>query len=407
MNKLYILFFVAPVLFGATVLGSEKQPTDYDPKTFLIDESALRKNKYAIENWSDNEELKAALSELTKAADEAMTRGPYSVTFKKKVPPSGDKHDYMSVGPYWWPDPSKPDGLPYIRRDGEVNPERFDIQDAEMLKDLCNDVKLLSVAYYFTDNEKYAKKAVNLLRVWFIDEATRMNPHLKYGQAIPGITEGRGIGLIDTRAFAYLIDGIRILQHSVNMNIADDYALLRDWFTRFHEWMTTDPIGLDEARQHNNHGTYYDVQALSMLYFTADNEEVIEKLLNEQVKARIESQLEPDGRLPHELARTLSWNYSCMNLAGFFELAAMAEIVDIDLWNYVSPGGKSIKQAFLWMLPYAEGKTWEYKQIKPIDPVSFVNLARTASIKYPDIDLKSFLTKMQNKKSDYFFILTN
>ena len=35
----------------------------------------------------------------------------------------GDKHDYLSFGSYWWPDPDKPDGLPYIRRDGGVNPE--------------------------------------------------------------------------------------------------------------------------------------------------------------------------------------------------------------------------------------------------------------------------------------------
>lgn len=35
-----------------------------------------------------------------------------------------------SVGPYWWPDPSKPDGLPYIRKDGHKNPERGKIGDS-------------------------------------------------------------------------------------------------------------------------------------------------------------------------------------------------------------------------------------------------------------------------------------
>ena len=36
---------------------------------------------------------------------------------KKLVAPSGDKHDYISVGTYWWPNPDTSDGLPYIRRD--------------------------------------------------------------------------------------------------------------------------------------------------------------------------------------------------------------------------------------------------------------------------------------------------
>ena len=54
------------------------------------------------------------------SGDLSLSDGPWSVMDKQHVPPSGDKHDYMSLGPYWWPDPDKPDGLPYIRRDGEV-----------------------------------------------------------------------------------------------------------------------------------------------------------------------------------------------------------------------------------------------------------------------------------------------
>src|SRR5215831_17811958 len=66
----------------------------------------------------------AAREALIKAADRALEQKPLSVVDKKKVPPSGDKHDYLSQAPYWWPDPSKPDGLPYIRRDGETIPNR-------------------------------------------------------------------------------------------------------------------------------------------------------------------------------------------------------------------------------------------------------------------------------------------
>ncbi len=373
------------------------------PRTFLIEPTALVTNKQKIK--SGDKILNETLVGLKIEADKTLTEDPYSVTYKTKVPPSGDKHDYMSVGPYWWPDTTKPDGLPYIRRDGEINPERFEIKDAEYFKDLCHNVRLLAVVHYFTDEDKYSTKAVELLRAWFLDEATRMNPNLNYGQAIPGITEGRGIGLIDTRFLVYLIDAIQILQACERLSVAE-YDGLQIWFRQFLDWMTTSPVGLDEADEHNNHGTYYDVQTVAMALFTGQKDRAIQ-MLEQQTKQRIENQIAEDGSQPHELARTLSWSYSQMNLSGFFELAGLAENVDLDLWNYVSSNRKSIKKAYLWMLPYANGKTWEYKQIKPADKSVFVTLARIATIKYPDVDASDFLKQYQDEKPDDLFVLTH
>ena len=67
--------------------------------------------------------LRPAYDALIRDADVALKAGPFSVTQKHRTPPSGDKHDYMSLAPYWWPDTTKRDGLPFIRRDGDVNPE--------------------------------------------------------------------------------------------------------------------------------------------------------------------------------------------------------------------------------------------------------------------------------------------
>ena len=52
----------------------------------------------------------------------ALDATPVSVMEKRRTPPSGNKHDYMSMAPYWWPDSTKPDGLPFVRRDGHVYP---------------------------------------------------------------------------------------------------------------------------------------------------------------------------------------------------------------------------------------------------------------------------------------------
>jgi len=223
-----------------------------------------------------------------------------------------------------------------------------------------------------------------------LDDETKMNPNLNFGQAIPGRMNGRGIGIIDTRNLGKMIDGIQLLKGSKSFPDAD-YKSIQNWYKQFLNWMRTSPIGLDEADEFNNHGTWYDVQVVSMALFTGQKD-LARKILEEQTKKRIDSQLKEDGSQPHELARTLSWNYSTMNLKAFFELASLADNVGIDLWNYVSPGGKSIKYAFKWMLPYAEKKkVWESKQIKEIHYKDFAEMAAMVVNKYPDVDLKSLL----------------
>ncbi len=390
-------FFIACICAIACVSCNT---TSDPPPTILLKSDILVANKQKIKN--DDPQSTVALNGLIAAADKALNNGPYAVTMKTKTPPSGDKHDYMSMGTYWWPDSTKPDGLPYIRKDGHFNPEIYGITDSEFFHQLCNDVQLLSVAYFFSDNTKYADKACEMIRVWFLDEATRMNPNLNYAQAIPGRTEGRGVGLIDTRMLIYALDGIQILKHAGRLS-GDEYDGLQHWFGEYLEWMQTSNNGLDEAKARNNHGTYYDVQIVAMMLFAGKTAEAA-KVLNETTKARISAQLEPDGRQPHELTRTISWTYSQMNLFGFFQLAAMAENANIDLWNYTDPEGKSIKKAYLWMLPYAEGKPWEYPQIKPINKSIFIAMTRIAARKYPDIDATHLLNRYQND-SDYLSVL--
>ncbi|MGF6925695.1 hypothetical protein QFZ48_001195 [Chitinophaga sp. W2I13] len=372
------------------------------PGTFLFDPAVLTAQKAAIATHQPGAEK--ALHELLTRADRALQHGPYAVTFKSKVPPSGDKHDYMSVGPYWWPDSAKANGLPYIRRDGVTNPERYTIKDDSYFNALCNDVNVLGLAWFYTGKEQYATKAVALLHTWFLDPATRMNPNLNYGQAIPGITEGRGIGLIDTHAVIALMDGMQLLKDSPAFPVVE-YKSIQDWFRQFLTWMRTSKIGKEELAAKNNHGTWYDVQAVAMALFTGQ-QALAKQLLLTQTKQRMEQQFEADGRQPLELERTLSWNYSYFNLKAFFELALMAEKIEVDLWNYESPGKKSLRKAFQWMLPFAAGNAaWQYRQIKPMQADGYLELAAIAEKKYPDLDLTP-LWKAHPKDTGYAYTLT-
>jgi hypothetical protein len=319
----------------------------------------------------------------------------YSVMNKAQIPPSGDKHDYLSQAPYWWPDPSKPNGLPYIRRDGERNPELNRISDSHEMDLLIEEAETTALAYFFTGDEKYAWHAAQLIRTWFIDPKTRQNPNLKFGQGIPGITTGRGIGLIETRELYRIIDAAILLEESKSWT-ANDRDQLKKWFADFLEWMLESELGKDEADEKNNHGTYYDVQIIAYALF-AGRPEIARRQI-EVTKERIKSQLETDGSQPHELARTLSWGYVNMNLLGFFTIARLAENVNVDLWNFETGDGKSIRKAFDWLVPFVKNeKSWTFQQIKPKGFEQTVRLLRLAARKYKNPEYLELARKLDEK----------
>ena len=367
------------VLFVFTLSLNTSGLAQKVPSTLLLHGEVLLKNKQAI-NKQDPEKL-MALQEVKATADLILKEGKlYSVMNKKKVPPSGDKHDYMSQAPYWWADTTKPDGLPYIRRDGERNPEYYDLSDSEEMDYIINDTEILALAFYFTKDERYAAHAARLLKTWFLDPETLQNPNLNFGQGIPGINTGRGIGIIETRSFPRLIDATILLQESKNWS-KEDHKSLKKWFAAYLSWLTESPLGKDEADEHNNHGTYYDVQIMAYALFT-DQPELAKKQI-EVAKSRIQSQMKPDGSQPFELERTVSWGYTNMNLAGFFKIARLAENVKTNLWKYETTDGKGLQKSLQWLIPYLKNeKVWEFKQIKEKEYDDTLWLLKMASVKY-------------------------
>jgi hypothetical protein len=361
-------------------------------KTFLLDLKAMQSAKELISKGEND--LTEALENLVSIADTLLNVKPVSVMDKSTVPPSGDKHDYMSVGPYWWPDPESEDGLPYIRKDGMSNPERGRY-DSRRLKLMQYCASTLSLAYFYTDNEAYACKAAEFIKVWFLNPSTRMNPNLNYAQAIPGRTEGRGIGIIDTRRFGNIIDAIGLLESSGYWS-ASDTKKMKDWFKQYLNWLLTSDNGIDEAGWYNNHGTWYDAQTVHIALFVGDTTTAA-SIVNEVPSKRIDSQIEPDGSQPHELKRTRSFVYSTMNLKGMFRLAILGEHLGINLWEYESEDGRGLKKAFDYLIPYAlEEKDWEYEMIRGWEhsKENIYQLMRIASYKYHDIDYELLINKL-------------
>jgi len=328
----------------------------------LVNEDRLLAVKKRIENKESqaNDWLKG----IVKDADKLLESKPGSVMDKNQTPPSGNKHDYMSLAPYYWPDPTKPNGLPYIRKDGEHNPEIHDIKDHECSNNLEKAVKKLALAYYFTHKEQYATKAATYLQVWFLDSATKMNPNLNYAQAVKGVNDGRGIGIIETSYLVNVLNSVQLLKGSPSWSDKENTEL-QTWVDAYLQWMLINKNGLDEQHAKNNHGIWYDTQILGQGIYLGKLD-FVKEYINKTTIPRIAQQMEADGKQPLELERATALGYSTFCLEAWFTAAILAEKVDIDIWNYTSPDGKSIKKAFDWLLPFAMGeKPWNYQQSHP------------------------------------------
>jgi hypothetical protein len=301
------------------------------------------------------------------------------VTHKEFAPPSGDKHDYIRIAPYWWPNPKTKNGLPYVRRDGEINPERDQTSDRRRLDNLVQSVKTLALGFFLTGREEYAAHAVKMLRAWFLDDGTKMNPNLRYAQAVPGRNQGRSAGIIETHNLPELLDAVGLLGNSKSWNQADQKSL-QNWFSAYLTWLLESSEGKTEAKSQNNHGTWYDVQSACFARFVG-RDETAKNIMAEFPIKRIAKQIETDGRQPQELARTQSWSYAIFNLEAFFAAAAIADKVGVDLWHYEATDKRAIRKALDWLVPFAIGaKKWNYPQITPFGAEKLEPLLRRAAL---------------------------
>jgi hypothetical protein len=390
---LFATFAMMPpfVLAASTIFAATS------PNLALLNPTQLAQVKNQLQ--SGEPALQAALQRLQREANNALKKRPESVTEKQSLPPSGDKHDYMSSAPYWWPNPQRGNGLPYVRRDGEINPERDRASDRFRLEQLIQSVKSLGLAYYFIGNEAYADHAATLVQVWFLDETTRMNPHLRYAQSVPGRNHGRPEGIIETHNLPELIDAVGLLKGSKAWTQAD-HDRLRVWFDAYLIWLRDSPEGRTESMARNNHGTWYDVQVASFAMFVGRND-LARQIMEDFAVGRIAKQIEPDGRQPHELARTRAWHYSIFNLEAFFNAAILAQIIGIDLWHYETGNKGGIRKALDWLIPFATGeKKWTYKEIAAFETRKLVPLLRQATVFYREPRYEQTIRKVPQLTGD-------
>jgi hypothetical protein len=385
-----LLASILVLLILAPATRAEDHPS---PDFFGAFPGAIKRAKAKLQ--AGDKDLAKALEKLTKDADAQLHNDPPSVMEKSKVPPSGDKHDYISLAPYFWPDPETKEGLPYIRHDGRVNPESRDpaLNDSPRVSRMGQAIETLSLTYYFTGDEKYAAQAAQFARVWFLNPATRMNPNFKYAQAVLGKNEGRGTGILEARHIAIAADAICLLAGSKSWT-DDDQSALNQWLGTFLDWLLTCDAGRDEHNAKNNHGTWYDVQTTE-LALCLGRIDLARQIVEDAKHRRVAAQIEPDGSQPLELARTNSFGYSRFNVDALCELANLGQHAGVDLWHFSTDDGRSIRKAIDYLTPYVDvpPKKWTREQIKDMQQADILPDLRLAALAYGDSKYEAIITK--------------
>ncbi len=294
-----------------------------------------------------------AVNHILNVSDGSISDGGYySVTYKSNIPAGLTPHDYFTTCHYCWPNPDTEDGLPWIGIDGVSNPDSS--LDGTQLQGLARDVQALSLSYYITGDQAYSDRAVDLIRVFFLNPDTYMKPEVRYGSAIPGVTHGRfsvaGVG----NQFRRLFDPIALLEGSPSWTAADD-AGMKQWASDFRNFMWNDPIGAFEQIHNDNHGTNYDMISALLSLYLDDGASAHEWILN--YSDRIDQQFNPDGTQYYPLQRADSLLYHEYNLRIAMDIAEMAErFDDIYLWNQEAADGGSIANSIDFLIPYFTGQ---------------------------------------------------
>ncbi len=352
-------------------------------------------------------EISPVAEALRRASEEALSRGLYSVTDKTTLPPSGNRQDYWHPAPYWWPDPKKPDGLPYIRKDGERVPgtgmydpdsEKY---DRTRLQRVFDDSFTLALASKVFGEKRYADHGAKILERFFVNRDTRMKPHLKYGQVRMGHdgNEGAPTGLIEMKDMYYYLDAVRLIEEAGALASASSDAF-RDWLGTYLKWLLSSRQGKAERTAENNHGTCYDLQVAAIAAFIGERGVLYDTLARAQ--SRIAQQFTPEGAQPDELKRKTTAHYCCFNLQSWVNLAELGTRWGVDLWNYSTPEGAGLKSATRWLLDHA-GKPWPYEQIDKFDDERFLPIWFAARERFEtSLDVAPLATSPYEVKPLYF-----
>ncbi|KAM6501239.1 Alginate lyase domain containing protein [Amanita muscaria] len=354
-STLFLTFIVLSLLVPPPVTAFFSLANDF------VDPSYILSGKY-------KNQTQVAQQTLIAWANELNVQAPWSVTNKTYVAPSGDKHDYMSWSPYWWPDCSRVGNTTNLSDGIFYNAMAWGLQSDR-------------------GSTVYSRSAVNFINTWFLNPDTKMNPNLDYAQIIRGPHQWQGsqYGLIkcsksgdsDLKCFPKIASAILILRDGKAPDWTPNIDTgMASWAKEYINWLQTSAQGINESRSTNNHGTFYENQLAALKLISGDvtgaNQNARAYFSNQYL-----NQISANGKQPLELARTRPYHYSAFNIAGMITNGRIAAYTgNSSVWNLPSLSGATIKTAVDYAITMKASATNETSAIDELTPY----IAAVASI---------------------------
>jgi hypothetical protein len=193
------------------------------------------------------------------------------------------------------------------------------------LRDDANAAYALALCYRMTGEPRYAESAIRLIDAWASDLQTLSRQE------------------DSTLSFSYHFPAL-ILAADLLRRTAVWPPERREAFAEF---LRTRALPMNTMDRQNNWGNWGLVLASACAVYLQD-EALFEQCV-ERWKHFIEHQLADDGHLPHEVRRSAGqrgiW-YSHFSLMPQTIAAEILKVNGVDLFDHVSPSGRTLKQAF-------------------------------------------------------------
>ncbi|MFC5652687.1 alginate lyase family protein [Paenibacillus solisilvae] len=236
---------------------------------------------------------------------------------------------------------------------------------------LQDDVKaayLSAVAYALTGTASYGNKAIEILNNWAYTNTA--------------------IGADDS-SLVMSYAGIGFIQTAELMSTYEGWG--NSDKAKFKEWVSgvfINQVATPNKNRTNNWGAWGVFDAISAYRFLDDSTNVLNSI--SLLQSKIDTQIAQDGSLPEEVSRGAGGlRYTYFYLAPLTAAAQIAlESEGIDLFNWISPQGKTIKSALDFLLYYTQNPAkWPY-YANPATPTAVeawpYNLFEAMTDFYPD-----------------------
>jgi len=318
---------------------------------------------------------------ILKAAEHFLSQAPAPLTALPCSRSPGTPHDYYSEAEDYWPNPADSAGA-FISRVGFVNPDAF-VAHRDALLSFCICVPSLTAAFVITKDARYARHAVEHLKVWFVDPATRMNPSVLFGQTVRPAKTGRFEGIVEVVHLAEVVRCIPFLSGSDALGEGDRSALLK-WFSEYFEWLSTSRTAGLARDSKNHHGTSWLLQASSIAHLTLNEDDAALTALRHQFKSvTIRAQIVADGTFPHELTTPNPYRNTLFNLDMFAAICLLLSTRFETVWDYELQDGPGVRTVMARLYPFILDRgMWPYRADAkyftdlPIRPPSLLFAAR-------------------------------